>query len=119
MLFIFNELRTATAAATSDKLGEILLREGLITQDQLKKALLEQKNTGMRLGYNLVKLGFVEETEISKMLARQYRRPAVDLSTFRFFAAASTRVRWTGRTRCCPARALARGGLPRSIGVAR
>src|SRR5438876_2972905 len=70
MLFIFNELRTATAAATSDKLGEILLREGLITQDQLKKALLEQKNTGMRLGYTLVKLGFVEETEISKMLAR-------------------------------------------------
>src|SRR2546422_7101888 len=82
MLFIFNELRTATAAATSDKLGEILLREGLITQDQLKKALLEQKNTGMRLGYNLVKLGFVEETEISKMLARQYRMPAVDLSRF-------------------------------------
>src|SRR5712671_5655900 len=82
MLFIFNELRTATAAATSDKLGEILLREGLITQDQLKKALLEQKNTGMRLGYTLVKLRFVEETEISKMLARQYRMPAVDLSRF-------------------------------------
>src|SRR5947199_5597767 len=36
----------------------------------------------MRLGYNLVKLGFVEETEISKMLARQYRMPAVDLSRF-------------------------------------
>src|SRR5690242_21043910 len=36
----------------------------------------------MRLGYTLVKLGFVEETEISKMLARQYRMPAVDLSRF-------------------------------------
>src|SRR5207247_5983215 len=82
MLFIFNELRTATAAATSDKLGEILLREGLITQDQLRKALLEQKNSGMRLGYTLVKLGFIEETEVSKMLARQYRMPAVDLSRF-------------------------------------
>src|SRR5213596_215368 len=82
MLFIFNELRTATAAATSDKLGEILVREGLITLDQLKKALMEQKGTGMRLGYTLVKLGFVEETEISKMLARQYRMPAVDLSRF-------------------------------------
>src|SRR5207248_2696432 len=46
------------------------------------KALLEQKNTGMRLGYTLVKLGFIEETEISKMLARQYRMPAVDLSRF-------------------------------------
>jgi type IV pilus assembly protein PilB len=75
-------LRTATAAAAGDKLGEILVREGLISQDQLKKALLEQKNSGMRLGYTLVKLGFVEETEVTKMLARQYRMPAVDLSRF-------------------------------------
>ncbi|HEY6854349.1 MAG TPA: type IV-A pilus assembly ATPase PilB [Gemmatimonadales bacterium] len=75
-------MRTATAAAAGDKLGEILVREGLISQDQLKKALLEQKNSGMRLGYTLVKLGFVEETEVTKMLARQYRMPAVDLSRF-------------------------------------
>src|SRR3989449_6400420 len=77
-----NDLHTATAAATTDKLGEILVREGLITLDQLKKALMEQKGTGMRLGYTLVKLGFVEETEVTKMLARQYRMPAVDLSRF-------------------------------------
>jgi type IV pilus assembly protein PilB len=81
-LFNFNELHTATAAATTDKLGEILVREGLITQDQLKKALLDQKSSGMRLGYTLVKLGFIEETEVTKMLARQYRMPAVDLSRF-------------------------------------
>jgi len=80
--FIFNELHTATAAAAQDKLGEILVREGLITHEQLRKALLEQKNSGMRLGYTLVKLGFIEETEVSKMLARQYRMPAVDLSRF-------------------------------------
>jgi len=75
-------LHTATAAATTDKLGDILVREGLITQDQLKKALLEQKSSGMRLGYTLVKLGFIEETEVTKMLARQFRMPAVDLSRF-------------------------------------
>ena len=75
-------MRTASVALTQDKLGEILLREGLITQEQLRKALLEQKNSGMRLGYTLVKLGFIEETEVSKMLARQYRMPAVDLSRF-------------------------------------
>jgi len=75
-------LHTATAAATQDKLGDILVREGLITQEQLRKALLEQKNSGMRLGYTLVKLGFIEETEVTKMLARQYRMPAVDLSRF-------------------------------------
>jgi type IV pilus assembly protein PilB len=78
----FTELHTATAAATADKLGDILVREGLITLDQLKKALLEQKTSGMRLGYTLVKLGFIEETEVTKMLARQYRMPAVDLSRF-------------------------------------
>jgi type IV pilus assembly protein PilB len=75
-------LHTATAAATSDKLGEILVREGLITQEQLKRALQEQKASGMRLGYTLVKLGLIEETEVTKMLARQYRMPAVDLSRF-------------------------------------
>jgi type IV pilus assembly protein PilB len=75
-------LHTASVAITQDKLGEILVREGLITHEQLRKALLEQKNSGMRLGYTLVKLGFIEETEVSKMLARQYRMPAVDLSRF-------------------------------------
>ena len=79
---IFNELRTASVALTQDKLGEILVREGLITTEQLRKALLEQKSTGMRLGYTLVKLGFIGENEVSKMLARQYRMPAVDLSRF-------------------------------------
>src|SRR3989449_9898625 len=77
-----NDLHTPTAAATADKLGEILVRVVLQTLDQLKKALMEQKGTGMRLGYTLVKLGFVEETEVTKMLARQYRMPAVDLSRF-------------------------------------
>src|SRR5258705_3280429 len=75
--FNSNELRTATAAASPDKLGDILVREGLITLEQLKKALQEQKSSGMRLGYTLVKLGFIEETEVTKMLARQYRMPAV------------------------------------------
>ena len=75
-------MRTATVAATPDKLGDILVREGLITQEQLRKALQEQKSSGMRLGYTLVKLGFIEETEVTKMLARQYRMPAVDLSRF-------------------------------------
>jgi type IV pilus assembly protein PilB len=75
-------LHTTTAALTPDKLGDILVRDGLITADQLKRALAEQRSSGMRLGYTLVKLGFIDETEITKMLARQYRMPAVDLSRF-------------------------------------
>ncbi|MDH3498478.1 MAG: type II secretion system protein GspE, partial [Gemmatimonadota bacterium] len=72
----------ATAAASTVRIGDLLLREGLITRDQLDQALLEQRNSGMRIGYCLVKLGFVQETEITKALARQYRMPAVDLSRF-------------------------------------
>lgn len=73
----------ATAAAgTAERLGDLLVREGLITREQLLQALQEQRNTGMRVGYTLVKLGLVEETEITKMLARQYRMPAVDLARF-------------------------------------
>ncbi|HMH56689.1 MAG TPA: type IV-A pilus assembly ATPase PilB [Gemmatimonadales bacterium] len=72
----------ATAAAGGDRLGEILLREGLVTREQLAQALTEQKNSKHRLGYVLVKLGLVQELEITKVLARQYRMPAVDLTRF-------------------------------------
>ena len=72
----------APATASGDRLGDLLVREGLITKDQLDKALQEQKSNGQRLGYNLVKMGFIQETEITKMLARQYRMPAVDLARF-------------------------------------
>ena len=73
---------SAPAAASGDRLGDLLIKEGLITRDQLDKALQEQRSSGSRLGYCLVKLGFVQETEITKMLARQYRMPAVDLARF-------------------------------------
>ncbi|HVP69856.1 MAG TPA: ATPase, T2SS/T4P/T4SS family, partial [Gemmatimonadaceae bacterium] len=64
------------------KIGELLVKEGLITKEALDKALVEQKQSGYRVGYNLVKLGFINEVELTRMLARQYRMPAVDLSNF-------------------------------------
>ncbi|HEX6816206.1 MAG TPA: ATPase, T2SS/T4P/T4SS family [Gemmatimonadaceae bacterium] len=72
----------APVAASGERIGELLIREGLITREALDKALQEQKNTGMRVGYNLVKLGFIDEVDLTRMLARQYRMPAVDLSNF-------------------------------------
>jgi type IV pilus assembly protein PilB len=73
----------ATAAAGgSDRLGETLLRDGLLSREQLAQALAEQKATKQRLGYVVVKLGLVPELDITKILARQYRMPAVDLSRF-------------------------------------
>jgi type IV pilus assembly protein PilB len=72
----------AAPVAAGERIGDLLMREGLITKEQLDKALQEQKQNGTRVGYNLVKLGFIQETELTKMLARQYRMPAVDLSKF-------------------------------------
>ena len=72
-----------TAPATkAPRIGDLLLREGLVTQDQLNKALAEQRHNGTRVGYNLVKLGFVKETDLTRMLARQHKMPAVDLTKF-------------------------------------
>ena len=73
----------ATAAAQlSDRLGQLLLQEGLLTREQLGKALAEQKASKCRLGYAVVKLGLASEIELTKLLARQYRMPAVDLQRF-------------------------------------
>ena len=72
----------AAPVATPERIGDLLVREGLISKEQLDKALAEQKQNGTRVGYNLVKLGFIPETELTKMLARQFRMPAVDLSRF-------------------------------------
>src|ERR1041385_3225754 len=72
----------AAPAASSIRIGDLLIQEGLITKEQLDMALKEQKQSGTRVGYNLVKLGFIPETELAKMLARQFKMPAVDLSKF-------------------------------------
>jgi type IV pilus assembly protein PilB len=73
---------TAPATKNAPRIGDLLLKEGLITQDQLNKALQEQRNNGTRVGYNLVKLGYVKETDLTRMLARQHKMPAVDLTKF-------------------------------------
>ena len=71
-----------TSVVSGLRIGDLLVGEDLISQDQLEQALIEQRSSGARLGYVLVKLGFVLEIEITKMLARQYHVPAVDLSRF-------------------------------------
>ena len=62
-----------------DRLGDLFVREGLITEEQLQQGWLEARRDGTRLGFALVKLGFVGEDELTRMLAKQYRVPAVDL----------------------------------------
>jgi type IV pilus assembly protein PilB len=72
----------ATRVAATDRIGEILVRDGLLTPEQLQAATVEQRQSGHRMGYVLVKMGLVPELEITKALARQHRMPAVDLSRF-------------------------------------
>src|SRR3954465_10362217 len=67
---------------TSERIGDLLLREGLITREQLEKALAEQKQSGTRVGYNLIKLGYIQELELVRQLAKQFKMNAVDLSKF-------------------------------------
>lgn len=71
-------MATATTAAT-DRIGELLVREGLVTAEQLSAALQDARQNGHRIGYALIKLGFVQESELTRALAKQYRVPAVDL----------------------------------------
>lgn len=60
------------------KLGELLLQEGLITAEQLHRALEEQRHTGERIGAVLVKFGFINEDVLVEFLARQFHVPAVN-----------------------------------------
>jgi type IV pilus assembly protein PilB len=64
------------------RLGELLVRESMINVDQLKKAQDEQRKSGGRLGSSLVKLGMIEESELTSFLSKQYGVPAIDLSEF-------------------------------------
>src|SRR5688500_15790026 len=70
----------ATATNAADRIGDLLLREGLISNDQLQKALMQAREKKQRIGYSLIELGYVAEEDLTRMLARQYRLPAVDLN---------------------------------------
>src|SRR3954467_8512481 len=72
----------AAPKPTTERIGDLLLREGLITREQLEKALAEQKQNGTRVGYNLIKLGYIQELELVRQLAKQFKMNAVDLSKF-------------------------------------
>src|SRR3954466_2055346 len=65
------------------RIGELLLKEKLITPEQLQQALTQQKSNGGKLGYNLVKMGFVKDEQITGLLSKQYGVPAINLAQFK------------------------------------
>jgi type IV pilus assembly protein PilB len=64
------------------KLGEMLLKAGLISQNQLEEALESQKDNGEKLGFNLIRLGYVKEDDITQLLSEQYGVPSINLRHF-------------------------------------
>jgi type IV pilus assembly protein PilB len=66
----------------SQRLGDLLVREKVITEQQLEQSLKVQKQTGGRLGSVLVNLGFLSEEDVTNFLSRQYGVPAINLNYF-------------------------------------
>ncbi|HEY8228789.1 MAG TPA: type IV-A pilus assembly ATPase PilB [Pyrinomonadaceae bacterium] len=66
----------------SAKLGEILVRENLISAQHLREALDYQREHGGRLSFNLVKLGLVSDDVVTAVLSKQYGIPSVNLDLF-------------------------------------
>jgi len=66
----------------TERIGELLLRESIISTQQLQDAQLDQRRTGKRLAYSLAKLGILGEKELTEFLSRQYGVPSISLSEF-------------------------------------
>jgi type IV pilus assembly protein PilB len=66
----------------SVRLGEILVKESLISQDQLQKALEYQRANGGKLGSCLTKMGFITDDDITGVLSRQYGVPSINLKYY-------------------------------------
>jgi type IV pilus assembly protein PilB len=64
------------------RLGELLLRDQIISAEQLQRAQEESKRSGDRLGNSLVKMGAIQEEDLTQFLSRQYGVPAINLNEF-------------------------------------
>ena len=67
---------------TKKKLGEILVNEGLITNEQIQEGLSEQQKSGGLLGENLIKLGYVTELDIAAAMSTQFNLPYIDATRY-------------------------------------
>jgi type IV pilus assembly protein PilB len=68
--------------SSPNRLGELLVREKLISLQQLKQAQTDQAKSGRNLSYTLAKLGYISDGEITDFLSAQYRLPAVNLDDY-------------------------------------
>ena len=68
--------------AAKKAIGELLVKENLISLDQLEQAKKVQRSDGGKLTSALVKLGYVNESDLAEFLGNQYSLPTVDLNSF-------------------------------------
>ena len=66
----------------SQRLGDLLVKEKIITPEQLDQAIKKQKEENCRLGTALVKLGIMSDEDVTNFLSKQYGVPAINLSYF-------------------------------------
>ena len=66
----------------SNRIGELLVREKLISLQQLRSAQEESRKTNTSLGYQLARMGFISDQEITDFLSQQYRVQSIDLAEF-------------------------------------
>ena len=77
-------MSTATAARKKIRIGDLLVQNEVITEEQLQTGLQRQKETGQRLGRTLVELGYVGEDQFLEFLSQQLHIPFIDLRRFDF-----------------------------------
>ena len=66
----------------NERIGELLVKENLLSSEQLGKARKEAASKGVRLGAQITQLGFLEESELTDFVAKQYGVPSIDLDAF-------------------------------------
>jgi type IV pilus assembly protein PilB len=66
----------------NERIGELLVKENLLSTDQLRKARDEASSEGGRLGAQITKLGYLQESELTDFVAKQYGVPAINLNEF-------------------------------------
>ena len=66
----------------NDRIGELLVQKNLLSQEQLRRAKEEAKTSGTRVGYQITKLGFVNESTMADAVSGQYGVPTIELADF-------------------------------------
>jgi type IV pilus assembly protein PilB len=71
----------------NEQIGELLVKENLLTAEQLRKARDDARSQGSRLGAQITQLGYLDENDLTDFVAKQYGVPSIDLEEFEIDAA--------------------------------